>query len=30
MTFPLAARAVNSARIEMMAGDLDAAEQQLR
>ena len=30
MTFPLAARAVNSARIEMMAGDLAAAEQQLR
>ena len=30
MTFPLAARAVNSARIEMMAGDLAAAERQLR
>jgi class 3 adenylate cyclase/tetratricopeptide (TPR) repeat protein len=30
MTFPLAARAVNSARIEVMAGDLAAAEQQLR
>jgi class 3 adenylate cyclase/tetratricopeptide (TPR) repeat protein len=30
MTFPLAARAVNSARIEVMAGDLAAAERQLR
>ena len=30
MTFPHAARAVNSARIEMMAGDLAAAERQLR
>jgi tetratricopeptide (TPR) repeat protein len=30
MTFPLAARAVNSARIEMMAGDLESAERQLR
>ena len=30
MTFPLAARAVNSARIEMMSGDLAAAERQLR
>ena len=30
MTFPLAARAVNSARIEVMAGDIPAAERQLR
>jgi len=30
MAFPLAARTVNSARIEVMAGDLDAAERQLR
>ena len=30
MTFPLAARAVNTARIELMAGDLAAAERQLR
>jgi len=30
MTFPLAARSVNSARIEVMAGDLESAERQLR
>ena len=30
MTFPLAARTVNSARIAVMAGDLDSAERQLR
>jgi ATP/maltotriose-dependent transcriptional regulator MalT len=29
MTYPLAARAVNTGRIELMAGDLEAAEQQL-
>lgn len=30
MSFPLAVRSVNAARIELMAGDLDAAEQHLR
>ncbi len=30
MAFPLAARSVNSARIAVMAGDLDTAERQLR
>ena len=30
MTFPLAARAVNAARIEVMAGDIKSAELQLR